>query len=176
MSKEQMCADTAASPRRFKVVRPRLDRPAGNIEQQQRKISGFGPMSRITTSFGEVYAQTLRRGDRIRTKEGNYLAIQAINRLTLDAAYLQYHPDALPVVIRAGALGVGLPIADLMLAPCQSVHRNQRYAGEPFSRAIDAIGRPQVYRKPEQIITYTVFHCGRPATVLSEGIWMDTAP
>ena len=61
-----------------------------------------------------------------------------------------------------------------MLAPYQTVHKNQRLAGVPFHRAVDAIDRPQVYRKPEQMITYTIIDCGRPAVVLCEGIWCDT--
>jgi hypothetical protein len=133
-------------------------------------------MSRITTSFGEVYAQTLRAGDRVRSKDGNFLQIMSVNRMTLDGDYLKYHPTAQPIVIRAGALSPGLPKADLTLAPYQTVHRNQRIPGERFDRAIDAIGRPQVYRKPEPIITYTTFHCGRPTTVCCEGVWIDTAP
>ncbi len=67
-------AEPANRPRRFKVARPRLDTAAGNAEvpatkdRQQARIVGFGPMSRITTSFGEVYAPTLRAGDRVRCK------------------------------------------------------------------------------------------------------------
>jgi hypothetical protein len=175
-------AEPASRPRRFKVARPRLDTAAGNAEvpatkdRLQARIVGFGPMSRITTSFGEVYAQTLRAGDCVRCKDGNFLQIKSVNRMTLDGDYLKYHPAAQPIVIRAGALAPGLPTADLMLAPYQTVHRNQRIPGERFDRAIDAIGRPQVYRKPEPIITYTTFHCGRPATVSCEGVWIDTAP
>lgn len=182
-SDDVISTESAGQPRRFKVARPRSQRPAGNTpgdqvatDRKEAKIVGFGPMSRITTSFGEVFAQTLRKGDRVRTKEGNYLRITAVNRMTLDADYLRYHPAALPVVIRAGALGQGLPVADLTLAPYQSVNQHQRIPGGKFARAIDAIGRPQVYRKPEPIITYTTFHCGRPATIQCEGVWIDTAP
>lgn len=182
MSDAVKSAEPASRPRRFKVARPRLERPAGSAEasapkkRQEARIVGFGPMSRVTTSFGEVYAQALRIGDRVRTKDGNYLQISSVNRMTLDGEYLKYHPGAQPVVIRAGALGSGLPKADLMLAPHQTVNQSQRIPGERFARAVDAIGRPQVYRKPEPIITYTIFNCGRPATVCCEGVWIDTAP
>lgn len=190
-SDEVTSVESTGAPRRFKVARPRLQRPAGNDSRapvnaavldapvptrQEAKIVGFGPMARVTTSFGEVYAQTLREGDRVRTKDGNFLKITSVNRMTLDADYLKYHPAALPVVIRAGALSPGLPSADLMLAPHQQVSKDQRIPGAPFQRAVDAIGRPQVYRKPEPMITYTTFHCGRPATVQCEGVWIDTAP
>lgn len=182
MSEAVKNIETTSQPRRFKVARPRLDRSAGNVESKPvrqkntAQIAGFGPMSRITTSFGEVYAQTLREGDRVRTKEGHFARIMAIKRMTLDSDYLKYHPEAQPVVIRAGAFGFGLPAADITLAPHQRVHLDQRLPGGRLERAIEAVGRPQVYRRPEQIITYTVFHCGQPTVVNCEGILMDTAP
>lgn len=182
MSEALKDAEAVTQSRQFKVVRPRLDRLAGNTEQKPvrqsntAQIAGFGPMSRITTSFGEVYAQTLREGDRVRTKEGHFARIQAIKRMTLDADYLKYHPEAQPVIIRAGAFGFGLPAADVTLAPHQRIHLDQRLPGGRLECAIEAVGRPQVYRRPEQIITYTVFHCGRPTVVNCEGILIDTAP
>lgn len=158
------------------VVRPRAKAPAGNTKKPLGHVVGFGPLSRITTSFGEVFAQTLRVGDRVRTKEGTYLEVRKIDRLTLDEGFLKYHPTAMPVVIRAGALGVGVPSGDLTLAPYQPMHKKQPMTGGTFDRAVDAIGRSQVYRRPESIVTYTVFHCGRPAVILCEGVWFDTAP
>lgn len=182
MSEAVKDIETVTQSGRFKVARPRLDRVASNDANkpvrtpQTAQISGFGPMSRITTSFGEVYAQTLREGDRVRTKDGHFARIMAIKRMTLDSDYLKYHPEAQPVVIRAGAFGFGLPAADITLAPHQRVHLDQRLPGGRLERAIEAVGRPQVYRRPEQIITYTVFHCGKPTVVNCEGILMDTAP
>jgi len=169
-------ADAVAGPRRFKVGRSRPVRAAGSAASQLSHITGFGPMSRITTSFGEVYAQTLREGDMVRTKDGEFLKIAAINRITLGEGFLKYHTDALPIVIRAGGFGPGLPSADLTLAPNQKLHAGQRFLTGSLNKAVDAIDKPHVYRKAETIITYTIFHCGRPATVCCEGVWVDTAP
>jgi len=176
MSGNVASVDVAAGPRRFKVGRSRPDRATGSAASQLSHITGFGPMSRITTSFGEVYAQTLREGDMVRTNTGEFLKIAAINRITLGGGFLKYHPAALPIVIRAGGFGPGLPSADLTLAPNQKLHAGQRFLTGSLSKAVDAIDKPHVYRKAETIITYTIFHCGRPATVCSEGVWFDTAP
>lgn len=175
-------AESTQQPRRFKVARPRLEKAAvgdaqpASAKPKKCQLAGFGPMSRVTTSFGEVYAQTLREGDRVRTKNGEFARIMSVKRMSLDTDFLKYHPEAQPVVIRAGAFGFGLPAADLTLAPYQRINLDQRLPGGRLEYAIQAIGRPQVYRKPEQIMTYTVFHCGRPTAVISEGIWIDTAP
>ncbi|MBV1867938.1 MAG: Hint domain-containing protein [Marinosulfonomonas sp.] len=169
-------ADAVTGPRRFKVGRSRPVRATGSDSNVQAKFTGFGPMSRISTSFGEVYAQALREGDMVRTKNGEFLKIAAINRITLGEGYMKYHPAAQPIVIRAGGLGPGLPTADLTLAPNQKLHATQGFLTGPLLKAVDAVDKPHVYRQAETLITYTNFHCGRPATVCSEGIWIDTAP
>ena len=163
-------------PRRFKIAESRPDRRTDTEDGHLDHIVGFGPMSRITTSFGAVHAQTLREGDLVRTKVGDYLKIVAINRITIGNGYLKYHPGAQPIVIRSGAFGSGLPVSDLTLAPNQKITAGQRFMQGNIKRAIDAVGRSHVYRRPEEIITYTIFHCGKRAAVLCEGIWIDTAP
>jgi hypothetical protein len=164
------------APRRFKIASPEPKAKVEDGNTNLNHITGFGPLSRITTSFGLVYAQALREGDLVRTQSGDFIKIAAINRITLGHGYLKYHPGALPIVIRAGAFAVGLPVADLTLAPFQKLSQSQRFMGGRPIRAVDAIGRAHVYRKPEDIITYTVFHCGKRATVLCEGVWVETAP
>ncbi|MFV2001838.1 MAG: Hint domain-containing protein [Paracoccaceae bacterium] len=133
-------------------------------------------MSRVSTSFGEVPAQALREHDRVRTKSGEYLEILEINRIKLDEEFLSYHPGAQPILIRAGALAASLPRADVILAPYQQLDKTQPCLLGSGDRAIDTISKPHCMRKSEPIITYTIFHCGQPATVNCEGLWIETAP
>lgn len=137
---------------------------------------GFGPMSRITTAMGPLYAQTLRKGDRVKTKSGEFLPIVAIKRIVLDADFLTRHPTAMPVLVRAGAFSRNLPASDMILAPNQKIHQGQAMMGPVCNNAQEALRKPGVMRKSENMITYTTFHCGRPAVVNCEGMWMDTAP
>ena len=164
----------SANSRRPKVVSERLKDLAGNNRTQNGQINGFGPMARITTAFGQVHAQTLRERDRVRTKRGEFLTITSIDRMTLDADYLKYHPGAQPILIRAGAFARGIPAADIVLAPFQRLDASQEFVSAGADKAIDAIHKPHVYRKSESMITYTVFQCERPATVCCEGLWVET--
>ena len=148
----------------------------GTVENDAEEVSrlhGFGPMTRVSTSFGELPAQTLRLRDQLRTREGVFRPIQWIDRIVLDADFLRRHPTAQPVVIRAGSLGHRLPTADVILAPDQRLSVQQRINGGELKCASDAIGRHNVVRRTEQMVTYTLFHCGGPTSVLSEGMWLD---
>lgn len=154
-------------------------RESGPIATPKPKFSGphgFGPMAKIATAMGPVYAQTLREGDRVKTKTGEFARIVAIKRFTLDGDFLSRHPDALPVLIRAGTFARGIPASDILLAPNQKFHPNQAIMGSVCKKASDALRKPGVMRKSESMITYTSFHCGHPTAVSCEGVWMETAP
>ena len=137
---------------------------------------GFGPMARISTAMGPVFAQTLREGDRVKTKSGEFLKIVAIKRVVLDSEFLNRHPEAMPITVHAGSFSRNVPSADMILAPNQKFHKSQALMGFTCENATDALKKPGVMRKAESMITYTTFHCGQPAAVLCEGMWLDTAP
>lgn len=70
----------------------------------------------IAMGQGEVPVETLRIGDRVRTREGDLVRVRWIGRQTV------VHPFAptlrtYPIRIRAGALGDGVPRRDLLVSP-----------------------------------------------------------
>lgn len=160
-------------------IRGEVSRTEGSATEEPGNadlLRGFGPMTRISTSFGDMHAQTLRERDRVRTRSGEFRQIKWIDRIVLGEDYLKYHPNAQPILIRAGSLGLNLPKIDVMLAPFQPITRQQTFTGNAPKRAMDTLGRPNVVRKTEPMITYTRFHCGEPVSVLCEGIWVDVHP
>ncbi len=158
---------------------PRRSRPAvisGSDRKPSENTGGFqglGPMARVSTSFGDMHAQTLRERDMLRTRAGGFIKIERVDRYVLDEDFLSYHPEALPVRIRAGAFGRNLPASDVILAPYQKFTAGQQIAGSTLSRALDALGRPSVVRAAESFITYTVIRCAKPVSILCEGLWID---
>lgn len=150
----------------------------GTEDRSNDKIShltGFGPLTTVNCSFGDVPAHVLRERDMVRSKTGGFVAIHTIDRVVLDEDFMRYHPRAHPVMIRAGALGVGLPKNDILLAPYQTLRMSPQSAASAV-RAVDLLGKPNVLRKPEAMISYTRFNCDRPVTVLVQGLWVDIAP
>ena len=153
----------------------------GHARSEVRKpivwnLPGFGPMTRISTSFGEVHAQALRERDMIRTQEGVLKPIAWVDRMRLDSTFLGEVPDAHAVMIRAGALGGGLPKADVVVSPEQLVGLGRHVHDLKFVKAKELLGRPGVLRKPEDMMTYTLFHCAESVCVRMEGLWARVDP
>lgn len=139
-------------------------------------LPGFGPMLRIVTSFGPVPAQALRQRDLVRTRTGEFRKIEWVDRMVLDEGFLKSVPSALPVLIRAGALGPGLPASDVLVSPEQVLCIAGPGVAPRHVAARELLNRPGVLRRPEQIFTYTRFHCGEPVEVQAEGIWLKANP
>ena len=139
-------------------------------------LPGFGPMTRVSTSFGDVPAQALRERDVIRTPQGMLKPIQWVDRMRLDTAFLKHVPDAQAVMVRAGSLGGGLPKADIIVSPEQEIGLGRHAHDVKFVKAKTLLGRPGVVRKPEELLTYTLFHCGEPVVVKVEGVWAKVSP
>ena len=162
-------ADAARTP-----VRPA--RPQREATPLLWTLPGFAPLTRITTSFGEVHAQALRERDLVRTRSGEFKPIRWIDRIVLDESFLIRHPDAQPVLIRANALGRGLPRADILLSPRQPIAPIFNQLPGTAKTAADLLSRPGVYRKTENTMTYTLFHLGAPDYVMTERFWVHVSP
>lgn len=143
-------------------------RPASDgIEQWP--LPGLAPMTRVRTSFGDVHAIALRKGDEVLTRSGEYRAIQWINRINLDGHVLRLKPDSNPVVIAAGALGTQAPANEIMVSPRQVVCSDSLNGDR---EAAMLISRPGVRRLAESELSYTMFHLGVDAEVYCEGLFM----
>ncbi len=104
-------AKTAVAPRRVASrtplpVQPRMPEPRNSV----------GRMA-VTTADGLRPAETLQVGDEVMTRNNGLQKIRWIARVDLDWSTLRDRPQLRPIVIRKGALGHGLPEADLALAP-----------------------------------------------------------
>lgn len=71
----------------------------------------------IETPEGPVAIQSLKAGDMVRTMDRGFQPLRWIGNRKLDAIDLRQHPRLLPIRIRAGALGQGLPAQDLLVSP-----------------------------------------------------------
>lgn len=140
-------------------------------------LPGFGPLTKITTSLGDVPALALRERDLVRTKTGDFKRIVWLDRIVLDEEFISLHPDSLPVHIKPNALGRGIPNADVYLAPRQPIApQANKLLGTYEEGALDLIGRPGVFRKAEAMYTYTLFHLGEPAVVQASRMFVEVNP
>lgn len=154
---------------------PRRDRPLRS-EPIQWTLPGLCSGVRVTTSFGDLPVEALRKRDPLRTQTGSLALVEWVDRIRLDEEFLAENPDALPVRIPAGSLGTGRPERDLIVSPHQPVNVSPSAYAQEFRRARDLLGRPGVVRQPVTMVSYHLFHCGAPTIVMAERVSLRVSP
>lgn len=155
--------DTVQQPKKRPAARPSFD---------AWPLPGLAPMTRVRTSFGDVHAAALRKGDEVLTRSGAYMPIQWLNRICLDARILDEKPDCNPVVFAAGALGPNLPSNEISVSPRQVVCADPAASLQTSEEAAKLVARPGVRRMRETSLSYTMFHVGVPAEICCEGVFL----
>ncbi len=135
-------------------------------------LPGLAPMTRVRTSFGDVHAAALRRGDEVLTRSGEYRAIQWLTRIRLDEQLLREKPDCNPVVLAAGALAPQIPSHEISISPRQIIVSDGQTALMRNQEAANLVTRPGVRRLRETSLSYTMFHVGQAAEVYCEGVYL----
>lgn len=77
----------------------------------------FGDGTLIATPKGEVPIEMLQVGDLVLTRDSGPMPIRWIGRRHMDGLALARAQYLRPIAVRAGALGDGLPVQDLILSP-----------------------------------------------------------
>lgn len=135
-------------------------------------LPGLAPMTRVRTSFGDVPAVALRKGDPVLTRNGDYRRIAWLNRVHLDDHILSSKEDSNPIVIGARALAGRLPAAEIMLSPRQVIAADEGNGLSSDREAAMLLSRAGVRRLRETALSYTMFHVGETAAVCVEGLYL----
>jgi hypothetical protein len=126
----------------------------------------------VATSEGERAIEELRVGDEILTRDHGLQPLRWIGQASLGWATLRRRPHLRPVVIRKGALGQGLPEADLTLPPHHRLVTSQG-GHEMLLSARTLAGASGVYEADALGVTYTHLQFDRSEIVLRNGIWVE---
>jgi hypothetical protein len=167
---------------RFRRVREALHAMSRPIRREARPLQavdwylpGVVGKARVSTSFGDLPVEALRPRDDVRTYSGATTQVQAVDKIHLDQDFLRSFPGALPIRIPANSIGPGRPSNDLFISPGQEISLDAHVATS-FQKAQNLSGRFRMDLTYSTGLTYYRFHCGSPAVIKVDGIWLRINP
>lgn len=150
------------------------------FKEIENLVPCFTPGTLIATPKGERRVEELRAGDRVVTRDNGLQEIRWIGRRDLGTQNLMAAPHLKPVMIRAGALGQGLPERDTLVSPQhRMLINNDRTAlyfeeHEVLAAARHLTGIRGVDIIEPGTVTYIHFMFDRHEVVLSNGSWSES--
>lgn len=156
--------------------------PGGPIARRAHRAGAncFTPGTMIATPGGTVAVETLAPGDMVLTRDSGPQEIRWVGRQDLTGPRLRLDTGLQPVLIRAGALGPGMPERDLLVSPN---HRVLLLGDHPALGAREAevlvsarhlVGARGISRSEVREVSYLHFMCDRHEVVLSNGAWTES--
>jgi len=156
--------------------------PTGTLEffEIEKIIPCFTPGTMIATPKGERRVEELKAGDRVITRDNGIQEIKWAGHKPIGFKELTASEHLRPVLIRAGALGNGLPERDMMVSPNHRVLvANDRTALYFDEREVLAAAKHLVDNKGIMSVeplgvTYVHFMFEHHEVVLSDGAWTES--
>jgi len=146
----------------------------------ENEVACFTPGTAIATAKGERRVENLRIGDRIITRDNGIQEIRWAGRKDMSSSSLIANPHLQPIVIRAGAMGDGVPERDLLVSPnhrClvasekSQLHFDER---EVLAAAKHLIGSKGIETVKVRKTSYIHFMFDHHEVVLSDGAWTES--
>lgn len=139
----------------------------------------FTPGTLIATHRGELPVELLSAGDKVVTRDNGIQTVRWVGKTQMYLQDFQADPHLLPVFIRHGALGKGLPERDMMLSPNHRVLvANERtslfFTEKEVLVAAKHLVSQGVHTVQSSGTTYIHFMCDRHEVVLSDGAWTES--
>jgi hypothetical protein len=136
----------------------------------ETEVICFYPGTLVATPAGEVAVEALRAGDLVLTADGRAVQVRWMGRQTVSTRFAD-PLRALPIRIRAGALGEGLPRRDLLVSPGHAL-----LVGGVLVQAGALVNGTSIVREAAvpQVFTYWHVEVADHSLVLAEGAPAET--
>jgi hypothetical protein len=150
-----------------------------NPAREERCTPCFTPGTFVTTHRGELPVEHLAAGDRVVTRDNGIQTVRWVGKTQMFLQDFQADPHLLPVFIRQGSLGKGLPERDMMVSPNHRVlvandQTTVRFADREVLVAAKHLVAKGVHTVQSSGTTYIHFMCDRHEVVLADGIWTES--
>ena len=139
----------------------------------------FTPGAMIATDRGSVPVETLRSGDKVVTRDNGLKRIYWVGRREVPLQELQQADELTPVVVRAGALGSGLPRRDMVVSPSHRflVSPDQAFLamdGEALVAVRHLIDGRRIHYAKTLGVSYLHLLCDAHQVILADGVWTES--
>ncbi|SNR58911.1 Hint domain-containing protein [Paracoccus sediminis] len=141
----------------------------------------FAAGTTIVTAAGPRPVESLSPGDLIVTRDNGPQTLRWQGRTHVTRDGLDMRPNLRPILIRAGALGSGRPVSDLVVSPQHRVLVRSRIAHRLFQNAEilvaakHLVGLPGIeITVPDDGVAYVHLLFDRHEIVLSNGAWSES--
>ncbi len=153
--------------------------PAPGATPVPRSTPCFTPGTMVTTQRGECPVEHLVVGDKVVTRDNGIQPVRWVGKTQMFLYDFQADPHLLPVFIRQGALGKGLPERDMMVSPNHRVlvaneRTSLRFSEREVLVAAKHLTTQGVHTVQSSGTTYIHFMCDRHEIVLADGIWTES--
>ncbi|SER43072.1 Ca2+-binding protein, RTX toxin-related [Tranquillimonas rosea] len=151
-----------------------------HFENIEEIVPCFTPGTLIATPKGERPVESLRVGDKVITRDNGMQEIRWTGHKRLGFPALSSQPTLRPVMIRAGALGRGLPERDMLVSPNHRVlvasDRTELYFDERevLVAAKHLVNGADINFAQSLGVEYLHFLFDRHEVVLSNGAWTES--
>lgn len=160
---------------------PGYEAPYTVIPELEPEPDCFTPGTMIDTPDGPRRIEDLGVGDRVLTRDHGAQVIRWTGRQHVSAARLDAAPNLRPVLIRAGALGPGVPGTDLVVSPQHRLLLTSRIvarvagAEAVLAPARQLIGWPGIeVLAGESGVTYLHLMLARHEVIRANGAWSES--
>ncbi|MBU3259403.1 Hint domain-containing protein [Roseovarius sp. PS-C2] len=153
---------------------------SGKTGRGGNAVTCFTPGTMITTTTGRCAVNDLKPDDRVLTRDSGFQPVVWIGQRTCSAATQRSDPAQAPILIRADALGPGLPAQDMIVSPR---HRflttdpallSALNETEALIEARALLGRPGISRTAPARQTYVHVLFDRHEVILSDNTWSES--
>lgn len=159
----------------------RSDEPlSGAISMRPRSVTPcFTPGTAIVTDRGAVPVERLRPGDKVVTRDNGLRRIYWVGRRDVTYRELAVEEELVPVVVRAGAFGDGVPLRDMVVSPSHRflVAPDQAFLAmeeESLVAVRHLVGGRGVARAQSLGVSYIHLLCDAHQVILADGVWTET--
>lgn len=150
------------------------------VQSSVQECPCFTPGVMIATGAGEVPVETLSVGDKVVTRDNGLQTIRWVGSHRYHGRELASAPHLYPILIRAGALGDGLPERDMRLSPNHRVLVTSDQTAlyfedrEVLVAAKHLVNHRGVFEVESIGVTYVHLLFDKHEVLLSNGCWSES--